>query len=555
MRMRSLRPGLLSALAALSGCIGIPERDLPEFQGEGAGFVFADATSPLDASGPTDAAGDDARLAGDLGPRPDAGRDARPPDPDGACSRPSNEVCNGLDDDCNGVVDDGSAATLDCYSGPAETLNVGVCRGGSRRCVGGQPGACEGEITPAAEACNGADDDCDGPTDEGPDGESLLEACYEGDPSTAGVGLCLAGWRACVDGRPSACQGQVLPAPETCDERDEDCNGAIDDAPEGCACERGDDRPCYPGPPGTAGVGVCREGEQTCGFRRVWGDCDGAVVPSEDVCNGRDDDCDGATDEGLVDCVPCEPGRETCNGQDDDCDGAVDEGTDGDACSTGVGACRGVGRTVCAAGELRCDAVAGSPTDEICNGVDDDCDGEADDGLVGPVCAAGEGPCRREGREVCVDGAFQCNVAARSPEPETCNGIDDDCNGQTDETFPHLARPCTVGIGACSRDGTVICTADGGGTLCGVEPGAPSEEVCDRRDNDCDGEIDEGIPGVGAVCSVGTGLCERIGRMVCTPQGIGCDAVPGEPGPEVCDGEDNDCDGAIDEDGDPCFTP
>ncbi len=85
--------------------------------------------------------------------------------------QPSAEVCDGLlDEDCDGVVDDGCAcvngATEACYTGPAGTQNVGLCHGGSRTCSLGQWGACAGQVTPSAEACDGVDNDCDANVDE-----------------------------------------------------------------------------------------------------------------------------------------------------------------------------------------------------------------------------------------------------------------------------------------------------------------------------------------------------------------------------------------------------
>jgi putative metal-binding protein len=84
------------------------------------------------------------------------------------------EICDGLDNDCNGLVDEGCQCTPGsigtCYSGPPETLNVGVCKQGQHVCNpdGLGYGACTGEVTPGAEICNGLDDDCDnGLVDEG----------------------------------------------------------------------------------------------------------------------------------------------------------------------------------------------------------------------------------------------------------------------------------------------------------------------------------------------------------------------------------------------------
>jgi Notch-like protein len=74
---------------------------------------------------------------------------------------PAVETCNNIDDDCDGMVDDGIAES--CYTGPAGTSGVGICRNGSRSCVGGVFGAlCPGEQVPRVEVCNGLDDDCDG---------------------------------------------------------------------------------------------------------------------------------------------------------------------------------------------------------------------------------------------------------------------------------------------------------------------------------------------------------------------------------------------------------
>jgi hypothetical protein len=75
---------------------------------------------------------------------------------------------------------------------------------------------------------------------------------------------------------------------------------------------------------------------------------------------------------------------------------------------------------------------------------------------------------------------------------EICDGKDNNCNGQIDEGF-NVGQSCTVGVGECARTGQYVCKADGSGTQCNATPGTPTAEICDGKDNDCDGQIDEGI--------------------------------------------------------------
>ncbi len=168
--------------------------------------------------------------------------DAAPPDaivPDAAV--PDAAVPDAAVPD-NALPDLGcpGGATRPCYTGPPKTKGVGICASGSQKCTAGKWGACTGSVTPAAkEACNNKDDDCDGSTDEG-----LLATCYSGPESTLGVGLCKAGKQACSGGKYGACKGQVTPAKEVCNNKDNDCEGFTDDE--------------YYGDTNTCGFGVCQ---------------------------------------------------------------------------------------------------------------------------------------------------------------------------------------------------------------------------------------------------------------------------------------------------------
>ncbi|MDI7270096.1 MAG: MopE-related protein, partial [Myxococcota bacterium] len=86
-------------------------------------------------------------------------------------------------------------------------------------------------------------------------------------------------------------------------------------------------------------------------------------------------------------------------------------------------------------------------------------------------------------------------------QPETrCNGVDEDCDGATDENWPGVrhsptdpADSCTAGIGGCRRPGVFVCTGDGLNEVCNATAGAPVAEACNGIDDNCDGLTDNGI--------------------------------------------------------------
>jgi hypothetical protein len=130
------------------------------------------------------------------------------------------EVCDGADNNCDGRTDEGTGGS--CYDGPAGTAGVGRCREGVRPCVDGQPGSCVGQLLPVPEVCNGEDDDCDGLVDEGADMVEL----------TCGIGACRTSVPYCANGVVQSCT-PLAPQTEICDGIDNDCDGVVD---EGCGC-------------------------------------------------------------------------------------------------------------------------------------------------------------------------------------------------------------------------------------------------------------------------------------------------------------------------------
>ena len=317
---------------------------------------------------------------------------------------------------------------------------------------------------------------------------------------------CPGGTQSCVAGFWAPC---VYPV-EVCDGEDNDCDEAVDEGAGGGPLVR----VCYDGPDDTVGVGVCRAGRAQC-VGGEWGGCAGQVRPAADeVCNGRDDDCDGEIDDA--------------------------EGT-GVACEDGVGGCRREGVTACDArtGEVVCTATAGVPEREVCNDIDDDCDGDVDNVIrLGAPCFAGSGPCRRQGRLECGDGPeLVCDAVPAPGAAEVCDGVDNDCDGEVDDV-EGLGVACVAGEGACVREGARVCGA-GAAPVCSAEVGAPVGEICNGIDDDCDGEADN----LGGECTVGRGSCLRVGVRDCADAVEVCVELGPEADAEACAGPG--CDGEV----------
>ncbi|MDC0742432.1 MopE-related protein [Polyangium mundeleinium] len=217
-------------------------------------------------------------------------------------------------------------------------------------------------------------------------------------------------------------------------------------------------------------------------------------------------------------------------------------------CDVGVGACLATGSILCDGLTRSCDAFPGEPGTETCNGIDDDCNGETDEIFgLGVPCDVGVGACAASGVIVCTSDELlsECSVDPGNPVLEMCNGIDDDCDGLTDENFD-VGEACTSGLGACEAVGVKVCSGPAT-TQCDAQPGIPEAEACNGIDDDCDGVVDNGL-GLGDSCTVGVGACLAQGVFVCDALfGTTCNATPGLPSNETCNGVDDDCNGVTDE--------
>jgi len=321
-----------------------------------------------------------------------------------------------------------------------------------------------------------------------------------------------------------------------------------------------------------------------CNGARCGDDCNDtdrlAAPGGRETCNRIDDDCDGAVDEGVTvdlyadldgdlhgdssasvrgcpgdgqtspvgdDCDDTEPSihgaqPEFCNGRDDDCDGAIDEGAGAltwyrDADGDGFGDPSGMTRSSCTFPSgysllpIDCDDSTRSVNPaarEICNGVDDDCngtpdfvagpgDGEDDDGDGVP-----DATCAPSGvLGDCDDGDPSTGVGA--PEIDD-DGLDNDCDGTIDEAGGTAswyvdADGDGYGTGTATRSSTPIegsVTRDGdcADDDAARSPGAP--ELCNGIDDDCDGTVDGGLAARRCFFSEGFGVCGAVGP------GIGC---------------------------------
>jgi hypothetical protein len=472
------------------------------------------------------------------------------------------EICDGLDNDCIDGVDNGVRATL--YQdldgdGSAGEVSVDACPAPNLYadwddCDDGNELRAPG----LEEICDGLDNDCDDQTDEGvlftwfvdSDGDGFGDASASVDACDAPAGT-VADSTDCNDALAAINPGMT----ELCNGLDDDCNGVAD---------------------ADAGLGLVRY------YPDVDGDGYGGGGLTVDACEPpaghaeNQDDCDDADDRRF-------PGNlELCDGIDNDCDADVDEEAPGatvfyaDVDGDGFGVsdeyhvgCAAPASTGWSFVPGDCDDSPAFGADinplasELCNELDDDCNGQVDDGTSDAVMAwddaDGDGygdPASADWYcdvpKKAVDNASDCDDedADRSPDgDEVCDGFDNDCDGDIDDADGSVdltgAPTYYVDVDGdgFGIDSTIVaCAAPSGyadedddcdDAAAGVNPDAL--EQCNEIDDDCDDAVDEGVGRTWYVDNDGDGFGDPTTEAAqCTTPASGWVEVPGD-----CDDQDN----------------
>ncbi len=498
---------------------------------------------------------------------------------------PATETCgNGIDDDCNGATDENKAQGCVTYfpdgdgDGDGLSGSTGVCQCASTTLYHAVTATDCNDVDAkvnqwAVEVCDGADNNCNGKTDEGcdDDGDGYCDGSLLYFPAP----ICPKGGNDCDD----ANAGVHANVPETCGNGvDENCDGLTDAGNDVAGCVAfyldGD------GDGYGSGAAACLCSAKGLYTAQKNGDCNDAsesIHPGQpDICgNGKDDDCSGLTDEA---------GSAGCSLFFTDVDG------DGFGVGTAVCMCAADAQhSASKAGDCDDAKVAIHPgTKEACNGADDNCDGTTDEAdasgcklfyadLDGDSFGdPATGLCLCGGNAISsATDASDCDDTAATIHPgavETCNGLDDDCDALTDEDN---TQDCTFYYADADGDGfgnaanaACLCAPAGGYQVAvvgdcddkhaNIHPGAT--EVCDGVDNNCkDGtdEIgsggctsyyrDEDADGYGQTTDIQC-LCAGTGAYLAVVGGDCNDAAAAvhPKGLEACNGVDDDCDGLTD---------
>lgn len=513
-------------------------------------------------------------------------------DTDGSISPDAIEVCDELDNDCDGSTDPDTSADASIWYGDADGDGFGDVDSSSVSCSAPSGTVADAtdcddtdaSVNPGAEeVCNDIDDDCDGSTDPSTSSDASIwyldsDGDSFGDASASFVSCeSPAGYVSdatdCDDGDSASYPG----ATEYCDDQDNDCDGSIDPDSSANATTWYDDTDGdgY-GDPSSSSVS-CAAPTGSVSDDSDCDDSDSSVYPgATEYCDTQDNDCDGLTDEDVGETFYA----------DADSDDYGDASSPADACSVTSGY---------SANAQDCDDTDGSvnpDATEVCNSIDDDCDGstDSDDSADASTwyqdgdsdgygdAASSSTSCSAPSGTVADD--TDCNDANASVNPgatEMCNDIDDDCDGNVDvgasdatTWYPDsdgddYGNASGTTVTQCKQPSSYVSDAtDCNDANASANPGAT--EVCDTVDNDCDGDTDEDDAAnastwYGDSDSDGYGDADSSTTSCSAPSGTVADATDCDDtdeyvnpdAVEVCsDTVDNDCDG--DTDSSPCVT-
>ncbi len=579
----------------------------------------------------------------------------------------AEELCNAVDDNCNGTVDEGLPVSVHYPDGDAD--GYGRTEDGAVSCGGDgltdAAGDCDDanpDVFPTAdELCNGVDDDCDTDIDE----DAADATTFYGDADGDGYGRDDITTLACdlpvgyaaPDGDCDDADPDIFPgAPELCNGADDDCDELIDedaadatvwyddvdgdgygdpatalaacDPPSGTVSVPGDcddtdpelnpDTWWFPDADGD-GYGLITDGIQQCdapkGYGRGDGDCDDAdpdVNPGMlELCNGVDDDCDAVIDEEAADATAywedadgdgfgapgtdellcADPGLdyalvgddcddevpainpdaiEVCDGVDNDCDALVDDSdpsvdatrwaididgdTYGDPADVIAQCATPGGRVPDATDCDDADALVNPGATEVCNAIDDDCDGvvdgpDSEDAL--PFYGDGD----EDGYGDASDLLWDCEA------PSGYSAVGTDCNDANPMIHPYAPEDCgsPVDLNCDGSPGAIDSDGDGFASCEECDDADPSAypgalELCDEVDNDCNEIIDDGLGDAWFLDVDGDGFGDGPPLLTCfAPSGYVLDDGDCDDGDltinpaatEVCNGVDDNCDGVL----------